>query len=62
MEGEKEFNKGYEDARKDFIDGKSATLQLDGYKSELYCDGYQTATEDFKKLMRHHMLLKSNNK
>ncbi len=56
MEGT-EYNSGYKDARKDFLNGKPLTFFTDGEKSESYRDGYIAARDDLKKLMKQHMPL-----
>jgi hypothetical protein len=54
MEGS-EYNEGYKDAREDFINGKLSTLFTDVEKSESYRDGYLSARDDLKNLMKQEM-------
>lgn len=50
----KEYNQGYEDAKKDIVDDKKLKLFAEGYKAG-YRDGYQAAKEDLKKMMMSKM-------
>lgn len=44
-----EYDRGYKDAEKDFLDENKVKLFKEGYKSG-YRDGYQAAMHDIKKL------------
>lgn len=50
----KEYNQGYEDAKKDILEEKKIKIFTEGYKTG-YRDGYQAAMEDLKKKMMSKM-------
>lgn len=49
-----EYNKGYEDAEKDFLDKEKVKLFKEGYKAG-YRDGYKEAMKDAKKFALEQM-------
>ncbi len=54
MEGV-EYNKGYGDAKEDFLNGNILTLFSVEEKSKLYRNGYLAAMDDLKNLMKKEM-------